>query len=214
MIKHVVFDMGGVLVRFDAARCTARFVPDPADCELIHRELFHSVEWIQTDRGSITDEEAAASVCKRLPERLHQAVRDILDSWHQDMPPLDGIYELAKELREKGYELYLLSNTSTRFHSFRENIPALNFFEGEYISADHHLIKPEPAIYQQFLSRFALNGDECVFIDDMPLNVEGAIRCGIHGIVYHGDPDLLRRQLREMGVDVAETGPSVDNSRL
>lgn len=138
--------MGGVLISFDAVRYTARFVPDPADYELIRRELFRSVEWIQMDRGTITDEEAVASVCARLPERLHQAVQDILDNWHQDIPPLDGVYELVKELNAKGYELYLLSNTSTRFHSFRENIPALRFFEGEYISADHHLVKPEPAI--------------------------------------------------------------------
>ena len=212
MIKHVVFDMGGVLINFDAVRYTARFVSDPADYELIRRELFRSVEWIQMDRGTISDEDAVKAVCSRLPERLHQAVQDILDNWHQDIPPLDGIYDLVKELSGKGYEIYLLSNTSKRFHSFRKNIPALEFFEGEYISADHHLVKPEPAIYQQFLSRFALNSEECVFIDDVPLNVEGAIRCGINGIVYHGNPDLLRRQLREMGVDVAETGPSADNS--
>lgn len=208
MIKNVVFDMGNVLIRFDAEHYIARFVPDPADYELIRRELFRSIEWVQMDRGTISDDDAAAAVCARLPQRLHQAVRDILDNWHQDIPPLDGIYDLVKELREKGYDLYLLSNTCTRFHSFRKNIPALRFFEGEFISADHHLVKPEPGIYQQFLIKFALNGEECVFIDDVPLNVEGAVRFGIHGIVYHGDTALLRRQLRQMGVDVEESGPS------
>lgn len=203
MIKHIVFDMGGVLINFDAERYTARFVPDPADRALIRRELFRSVEWIQMDRGTISDEEAIASVCSRLPEHLHQAVRDILDNWHQDIPPLDGIYDLVKELKEKGYDVYLLSNTCTRFHSFRKNIPALEFFDGEFISADHHLVKPEPGIYQQFLAQFALNAQECVFIDDVPLNVEGAVRCGINGIVYHGDPALLRSQLRQLGVDAA-----------
>ena len=207
MIKNIVFDMGQVLINFDADRYTARFVPDPADYGLIHRELFRSVEWVQMDRGSITDEEAVAAVCSRLPARLHQAVRDILDNWHQDIPPLDGIYELVQELKEKGYGIYLLSNTSARFHSFRKNIPALRFFDGEFISADHHLVKPEPGIYQKFLAQFSLEGDQCVFIDDVPLNVEGAVRCGIHGIVYHGDPDLLRRQLRQMGVDAAESDP-------
>lgn len=207
MIKNIVFDMGKVLIEFDADRYTARFVPDPADYGLIQRELFRSVEWVQMDRGSITDEEAIEAVCSRLPARLHQPVRDILDNWHQDIPPLDGIYDLVKELKEKGYGIYLLSNTCSRFHSFRKNIPALRFFDGEFISADHHLVKPEPGIYEKFLETFALEGDQCVFIDDVPLNVEGAVRCGIHGVVYHGDPDLLRRQLRQMGVDAAESGP-------
>ena len=201
MIANIVFDMGGVLIDFDAQRYTARFVPDPADYELIRRELFRSVEWIGMDRGSITDEEAVASVCRRLPERLHQGVRDILDNWHQDIPPLDGVYDLVEELKGKGYGIYLLSNTCARFHSFRKNIPALRFFDGEFISADCHLVKPEPGIYLRFLEQFGLRPEECVFIDDVPLNIEAAIRCGFSGIVYHDDPARLRRELRELGVD-------------
>lgn len=208
MIHNIVFDMGGVLINFDAQRYTARFVPDPADYELIHRELFRSVEWIRMDRGSITDEEAVACVCRRLPERLHQAVADILEHWHQDIPPLDGVYDLVEELKGKGYGIYLLSNTCTRFHSFRKNIPALRFFDGEFISADCHLVKPEPGIYLRFLEQFSLRPEECVFIDDVPLNIEAAIRCGFYGLVYHGDPARLRGELRALGVDASETCPS------
>ena len=208
MIHNIVFDMGGVLINFDAQRYTARFVPDPADYELIHRELFRSVEWIRMDRGSITDEEAVACVCRRLPERLHQAVADILEHWHQDIPPLDGVYDLVEELKGKGYGIYLLSNTCTRFHSFRKNIPALRFFDGEFISADCHLVKPEPGIYLRFLEQFTLRPEECVFIDDVPLNIEAAIRCGFYGLVYHGDPARLRRELRALGVDAGEACPS------
>lgn len=209
MIKNIVFDMGGVLINFDAQRYTARFVSDPADYELIRRELFRSVEWIQMDRGTISDEDAVAAVCARLPERLHRAVQDILDNWHQDIPPLDGIYDLIQELKRKGYRIYLLSNTCTRYHSFRKNIPALRFFDGEFISADCHFIKPEAGIYCSFLARFGLRAEECVFIDDVPLNIEGAIRCNMHGIVYHDDPSQLRRQLRQLGVDAAEIkGPA------
>lgn len=206
MIKNIVFDMGGVLIDFDTERYTAQFVPDAEGRALIRRELFRSVEWVQMDRGVISDAEAVSAVCARLPERLHQAVRDILDNWHQDVPPLDGIYDLVEELKGKGYCIYLLSNTSTRFHSFRKNIPALRFFDGEFISADHHLIKPEPGIYRCFLEEFSLEGEGCVFIDDTPLNVEGAMQCGITGIVYHGDPGLLRRQLQELGVDADAVG--------
>ena len=201
MIKNVVFDMGGVLIRFDAEHYTARFVPDPADYELMRRELFRSIEWVWMDRGTITDDEVVAAVCARLPERLHQAVRDILDNWHQDIPPLDGVYDLVKELKGKGYRIYLLSNTCTRFHEFRKNIPALEFFDGEFVSCDFHFVKPEPGIYLRFLEQFGLRPEECVFIDDVPLNIEAAIRCGFSGIVYHDDPARLRRELRELGVD-------------
>lgn len=203
MIKNIVFDMGGVLIDFDAARYTARFVPDPADHELIRRELFRSVEWVRMDRGTITDEEVAAAVCARLPERLHQAVQDILDNWHQDIPPMDGVYDLVRELKEEGgYPIYLLSNTCSRFHDFRKNIPALRFFDGEFVSCDFHLVKPEPGIYLRFLEYFHLRPEECVFIDDDPRNIEAAIRCGMGGVIYHGDPAHLRNRLWELGVRV------------
>lgn len=201
MIKNVVFDMGGVLIRFDAEHYTTRFVPDPADYELMRRELFRSIEWVWMDRGTITDDEVVAAVCARLPERLHQAVRDILDNWHQDIPPLDGVYDLVKELKGKGYRIYLLSNTCTRFHEFRKNIPALEFFDGEFVSCDFHFVKPEPRIYLRFLEYFHLRPEECVFIDDDPRNIEGAVRCGMGGVIYHGDPAHLRLRLRELGVD-------------
>ena len=204
MIKNVVFDMGGVLIRFDAEHYTARFVPDSADYELMRRELFRSIEWVWMDRGTITDDEVVAAVCARLPERLHQAVRDILDNWHQDIPPLDGVYDLVKELKGKGYRIYLLSNTCTRFHEFRKNIPALEFFDGEFVSCDFHFVKPEPGIYLRFLEYFHLRPEECVFIDDDPRNIEGAVRCGMGGVIYHGDPAHLRLRLRELGVDADE----------
>ena len=201
MIKNIVFDMGGVLINFDAEQYTAQFVLNAEDRALIRRELFRSVEWIQMDRGVITDAEAVSAVCARLPERLHQAVRDILDNWHQDIPPLDGVYDLVKELKGKGYRIYLLSNTCTRFHEFRKNIPALEFFDGEFVSCDFHFVKPEPGIYLRFLEYFHLRPEECVFIDDDPRNIEGAVRCGMGGVIYHGDPAHLRLRLRELGVD-------------
>ena len=200
MIKNVVFDMGGVLIDFDAQRYITRFVPDPADYEPIRRELFRSIEWVWMDRGTITDEEVAAAVCARLPERLHPVVGDILDNWYLDVPPIGGMCDLVRDLKGRGYRIYLLSNTCTRFHTFRENIPALEFFDGEFASCDFHLVKPEPGIYLRFLEYFHLRPEECVFIDDDPRNIEGAIRCGMGGVIYHGDTAELRRKLRALGV--------------
>lgn len=204
MIRNIVFDMGKVLVGFDPDRYITRFVPDPADYELIRRELFRSVEWVRLDRGTMTGAEVAASAGARLPERLRGPVAEIMANWHRDIPPLEGMYELVRELKDNGHPVYLLSNTSEEFHEFRRSIPALGLFEHVFISADWHLLKPEPAIYKVFLAHFGLDPAECVFIDDAPLNVEAALNAGMSGIVFHGDPADLRRKLRLMGVGVKE----------
>lgn len=200
MIRNVVFDMGKVLIQFDVEHYLSCFASTPEDREKLRREVFRSVEWVQLDRGTVTDEQAAALICQRLPERLHPAVTGIFQQWHEDIPPLDGIYELASDLKDNGYRLYLLSNTSARFHQFRKNIPALRFFDGEFISADVGLLKPELEIYRRFFQRFSLNPEECVFIDDVPANIEASVRAGMPGIVYNDDPQELREKLRALGV--------------
>lgn len=200
MIQNVVFDMGKVLIQFDVEHYLSRFASTPEDREMLRREVFRSVEWVQLDRGTVTDTQAAEAICRRLPEHLHQAVTDIFEQWHEDIPPLDGIYELASDLKGNGYKLYLLSNTSVRFHQFRKNIPALRFFDGELISADVGLLKPELEIYQRFFRQFSLDPAACVFIDDSPANIEASIRAGMPGVVYNDDARELREKLRALGV--------------
>ncbi len=199
-LKNLVFDMGGVLVKTDLAAYTGRYVQSEADRALLEREVFRSVEWIALDRGTITDTEAAASICRRLPERLHFAVPELLAGWHGEPLPPDEMCGLVRELKEKGFSLYLLSNTSAKFHQFRVNIPALRWFDGVFISADCHLLKPEAEIYRRFFAFFGLQPDQCLFIDDSPANVEAGVRAGMAGIVYQGDVGELRRMLRRLGL--------------
>lgn len=195
MIQNIVFDMGGVLIDFNPSRYIARVTDDPRDAELLRQELFISEEWAHTDRGDMTYEEVADSVCRRLPERLHPLVRRLLAEWVLDMPAIPGAEELARDLKAAGYRIYLLSNTCEKFHTFRELIPALRYFDGEFISCDWRLVKPEPGIYQSFFSHFGLVPAECLFIDDSPQNIEAAARQGMAGYVFHGDTAALRRFL-------------------
>ena len=45
-------------------------------------------------------------------------------------------------------------------------------------------LKPEADIYQTLLDKFGLKAEECVFIDDRPVNCEGAQKAGIHTICF------------------------------
>lgn len=200
LIRNIVFDMGNVLIRYDAAAYVQNTgLPEP-DQRLLLENLFRSYEWMQLDRGTLTDEAALASVCRRLPPHLHQIAQQLLENWHQDIPPLPEMELLAQKLKEAGYSLYLLSNTSAKYHYFRKNIPALNYFDGEFISADWHLLKPEVEIYRAFCHHFSLVPAQCFFIDDVAANIEGAMRAGMRGFVYHGSLPDLAASLAEAGV--------------
>ena len=204
MIKNIVFDMGNVLLRFDPNLFMEREKVPEADRPLLLREVYQSLEWSRMDRGSLTDEEAAAIICKRVPERLHEQVFHLVTFWDRPILEIEGMPALVRELKELGYGIYLLSNASYRQHEYWPRLSVSPLFDGTLISADVKLVKPQPEIFLLFCSTFGLKPDECFFIDDSTLNVEGAFFCGIPGAVFHQDAAELRQKLRSAGVPVSE----------
>ena len=204
MIKNILFDMGNVLIHFDRKAFLDRLDISEEDKQLLLREVFLSVEWVQMDRGTLREETAEPLMCQRLPEHLHSAVHSLVSLWDNPMLPIAGMAELVEELKDNGYGIYLLSNASVRQHEYWPKIPGWQFFDGKIISADEKVMKPHPDYYLRALDRFKLIPGECVFIDDVSANFEGAMYCGIPGIVFYGDAKLLRRQLREKGVFITE----------
>ena len=212
MIRNLVFDMGNVLIQFQPETFMDREgVRDPEDRCLILRELFQSVEWAQMDSGILTERTAEPFILKRFPERLHETVHRLLNNWAIPRAEMPGMNELVQELKESGYDIYLLSNASEAQHRYWPLIPVSQFFDGKLISCDVKVVKPMWEIYHLFTGRFGLNPDECLFIDDAPANVAAAIACGWHGIVFHGDAGELRMKLREAGIP-CKTGINIRKS--
>ena len=78
MIKNILFDMGNVLIHFDRSVFLNRLDISEEDKQLLLREVFLSVEWVQMDRGILREETAEPLMCKRLPKHLHNAVHQLV----------------------------------------------------------------------------------------------------------------------------------------
>ena len=203
MIRQVVFDMGNVLVHYRPQRFIQLAGAAEEDQPLLLREVFGSVEWIRMDRGSIGEEEAAAAMSARLPQRLHPAVRTLVDGWWKlELAPVEGMEALLRELKELDLGVYLLSNATRRLCEYFDRIPGSQYFDGRIVSADWKLLKPQPEIYWTLLREYGLKPEECFFVDDLSVNIEGACHVGMTGAIFDGDMTRLRRALREAGVPV------------
>ena len=202
MIRHIIFDMGNVLLRFDRELFLDRVGAAGEDRKKLMEEVYLSVEWVMMDRGTLDEPEAEERMCARLPEGLHSAVHELTSRWDQPILPVAGMETLVRELKEKGCGIWLLSNASRRQHEYWPRCPGSDLFDGTLISADVGLMKPQREIYELCLERFGLKAEECFFLDDAPANIEGANRCGIAGCVFHGDAEQARAALRAAGVNI------------
>ena len=186
MIKNIVFDMGRVLVGYDADRVCRHFMEDEAVRKEVSMAVFGSQEWLLLDMGVISEAEALKRMQARLDSGEKREMAALcLEHWHEyNMWPIDGMAELVREIKEKGYGIYLCSNASLRLLECYQIIPGIEYFDGILFSAEVKCVKPQKEMYRHLFERFALKPEECFFIDDMRLNIEGAQACGMDGYCF------------------------------
>ena len=203
MIKNIIFDMGGVLRVFDRAYFLSQFDLNDEDRKTLLNEVFLSVEWSMMDRGTLLDVEACQRVKNNLPDHLKDYADKLVLHWEDLSYPMPGMADLVKELKDNGYGIYLLSNASKRLYDYWPKLPCHEYFDGMIVSSDYKVVKPQNEIYQLLNTKFNLSLNECLFIDDMTINVEGAIYNGLEAIVFHGDVKELRKKLVDKGINVS-----------
>ena len=196
-IRNIIFDLFGVIARFDTEGYYTVHGISPSDQQILQREVFRSLEFAMGDRGTISEEEAVDAICARVPEHLHEAVCDFIYRQNRAILPIPGMEELLHCLKGQGHHLFLLSNTSKAFHRFRAGIPGIELFDDTLISADVGLVKPDPTIFRLACEQFGIKPHESAFIDDAPINAEAAQYVGMKAYVFNGDVAELGKWLIE-----------------
>ena len=140
--------------------------------------------WYDYDLGLLTIDETAAEVAKFRDCDAATAKAHMLQaiSLQEEVEPT---VELIKELKAKGYKLYVLSNMSKEYIEFLRKLPVFDYFDYQVVSSEIHLGKPDPKIYNYLLEHCELNPAETIFIDDRKDNVEVAESVGI--VPFHFD---------------------------
>lgn len=195
MIKNIIFDMGNVLLQFRPQVALDTFFDTQEDKELINKELFMGPEWIMGDEGIITNEERYDRICPRIPQRLHEQFKKCVEGWDACLIPVPGADEFCREVKERGYGMYILSNACNRFHHFFPREFEENYFDGVVVSSDIKIIKPNPAIYHYICKTYGLKPEECLFLDDREENVEAALGIGMEAEVFKGNWEDIRKRL-------------------
>lgn len=193
-IKNVVFDLGGVVFARDPRKFEPEFIKFFSYILLPKMPEF----WEEYDRGVVTYDEVIKSLaeynncdCVLAEKNLRRSILT-----QEAIPATE---ELIAALKGAQYKLYVLSNMSLEFIEFLRKQPVYQYFDGEVVSCEEHVIKPDAEIYRRLVARYALNPAETLFIDDRKANIDAAISEGWQGFHFDArNPKESCVALREM----------------
>lgn len=179
-IEAVIFDCFGVLIVPDQVMLTQDF-PEKVDD---FRDLS-----MQSDYGYISRDEysqGAMALTGLTPEEFQKRY---WNSRLRNEPVFDWINDLKKS---NNLKLGLLSNISVwRLEDFIPKAERDHLFNSVVLSGEEGMIKPSREIYELAAGRLGVDVSECVMIDDLLGNVDGAERAGMKAILF-GDVNQAR----------------------
>ncbi len=195
---NIVFDLCGVMLEWQPNQIIDRFFQDPEIKKLVNVEIFNHPDWRELDRGTLGKDDAV----KRASDRTGLSTAEI-DRMIAFIPgslqPIADTVKLIHSAKEKGHKLYILSNIPFFSIEYVEKeYPFFDLFEGVVVSCRVRMIKPEPEIYKHLLSKYNLQIDDTIFIDDTDRNIDAAASLGIYSIKFD-NPCQCECELKNIG---------------
>ena len=194
-MKNIVFDLAGVVFARNEARCPQELM-----------DYFYFINsgnpmpdfWNDYDRGTRSFDNVAQCLAEFRGSDIQTASHMMATAiTYQDQ--VVPTATLIAELKKSGYRLFVLSNMSKEYIEYLRKMPVYQHFDGDIISCEVGLIKPEREIYSLLLERFNLDPAQTMFIDDRKENVLAAAELGI--TPFHFDrknPEQSCVQIREL----------------
>ncbi|MEM6594242.1 MAG: HAD family phosphatase [Pseudomonadota bacterium] len=196
-MKHVVFDIGAVLVDWDPALAWsdelgmdgARAFMDRIGFDKINLACDAGASFVKASE-QIADPQDAARLARYVSQ------------YHRTVPSkIEGSWDCLYALKDRGITLHAITNWSAE--TWPEGVkvhPELGeVFETTIVSGEVGMIKPSVAIFQLLCERAGIAPSECIFIDDGSHNCIGARAAGMDAIHFTG-PDALRAGLQARGL--------------
>ena len=202
--RTLVFDIGGVVVRWQPLQLMQQVLPaqahDEASAKAVAAAIFQGLtpggDWAEFDRGRIEP----VALAERIAARTGFAARNVIAliaAIPAHIQPMPASVALLERVRAAGHRLALLSNMPAPYADHLEATHAcFGWFEASVFSGRVGLMKPERAMFDHARDALALDLEQALFIDDHPGNVEAARACGWQALRFESaaqcEADLRR----------------------
>lgn len=186
MIKNIILDIGGLF--FDDSKNNIERLLNKK-CDSIYK-IAYGKGFKRCLLGEISVQEHINSLKN---EKDFNDINYILkkENLIKSYPLIKENFEYIRDLKKRGYKLYLLTNITEDSYNYINDLININkTFDGGIYSYQEHLIKPDYAIYDLLINKFNLNKEETIFFDDKEKNVLAANKVGIKSFVFTSIEDI------------------------
>ena len=199
----VIFDFGNVVAHFDyllVCERLGRTIGMSADAFLTHATNAGFIAALKEyESGGLTSE----AFHRRVSEITGVSVSfdEFRPAWADMFRENESLRPVIVDLKRQGYTLILGSNTNEIHaeHYKRQFVETFKYFDRLILSHEVGAIKPASIFYEACAAAAGLPPGECVFIDDLAENVEGARGVGLIGVHYIDTPRLIE-DLKNFGI--------------
>lgn len=200
-IKAVVFDMDGVLCRYDQSRLLSLLSAwSGRSPQEIYQAVFASGFEERAERGEVSADEYLAGFSDRIGYRLSRA--QWAQARREAIEPNQVVLGVIASLSGRFSTAMLTNNGLLLKELLGEVFPqaADVFGERAFFSADLGARKPEPEVYRRLCLRLGLDPEEVAYVDDDAAYVRSASSVGLRA-THLVDPDLVVSTLEELGIN-------------
>jgi epoxide hydrolase-like predicted phosphatase len=195
----VLFDFGGVLTTSVWDSFAAFLRKEGLEPDKIKNLFRHDPEALADLRGLETGELTEGEFEQKFGARLGlKDTEGLIDSMFAGMQPDEAMVAACKEIRAAGLLTGLITNSWSTSHYDRELLAEL--FDTAVISAEVHMHKPQPEIYRLAAERLEVATEECIFVDDLRENCEGAEAVGMTAVRHRSAAETIAKLTELTGV--------------
>ena len=193
MKKNIFFDYGRTLVKHPEDGAGLEIVKktgltDEKDIEIVRNAIFSVGKYLNfLDEASMERDEYKKLLLNDIPPHLAEYALKAADYHIGELGMIDGMEDLLIKLKKDGFKLYITSNMDKLHVSQMKDIEIMKYFDDAIFSSQIKIRKPFKGFFEKALEQFGVKAQDCLFIDDLEENVEGAKVCGIEGFVFKGN---------------------------
>jgi putative hydrolase of the HAD superfamily len=188
-INAIVFDLGGVLVELNHQKDTVPWFNNELSAETNWHQWLTSPLSQQFERGQISPSEFAQRYIRDNDIQMESSeFLEHFRSWVVGFYP--GAFSLLKQLSQH-YPIAVFSNVTAvhwlPLYAQMKDSGSVSYFFASY---ELGMAKPDPAAFEHVANTMGLDPEEILFVDDNPINVEGARLSGFQGEIVSGFDQL------------------------